>query len=154
MCGSSARAPARARSAVVDVTLSARERGQLRVTLERLPGGTARVDEIGVALDAATDVRLERAVRGRRESERADAADVHGSNLRSVEREMGMDNDGRHPLGCFYGGPEGEGYWFAVHGCERNHDGEAEALWGTQRGAREAWAHLVEAGLTRTGESG
>lgn len=63
-------------------------------------------------------------------------------------------DDSRHPLGCFYGGPKGEGYWFAVHGCPLDHDGEAEPLYGSAEGAAAALDHLRQAGLTRTGESG
>lgn len=62
--------------------------------------------------------------------------------------------DSRHPLGCFYGGPEGQGYWFIVHGCTLEHDGESEPLHGTWEGARAAFDHLRGAGLLRTDESG
>jgi hypothetical protein len=61
---------------------------------------------------------------------------------------------GRHPLGCFYGGPKGEAYWFSVVGCELDHTGDIPALVGTQGGAQAAWEHLVAAGLLRTDESG
>lgn len=62
---------------------------------------------------------------------------------------------GRHEAGCFFGGPEGEAYWFAVAGCPLAHDdGDIPPLVGTAEGAADAWDHLQQAGLTRTGESG
>lgn len=65
-----------------------------------------------------------------------------------------MPNSGLHPTGCFYGGPKGEAYWFAVHGCPLDHTGDLEALWAPAENARAAYEHLREAGLLVTGESG
>lgn len=61
-------------------------------------------------------------------------------------------DDGLHEAGCFYGGPDGEGYWFAVAGCPLAHDGDVAALVGTEQGAREAWAYAEQIGMTTTGE--
>jgi hypothetical protein len=65
-----------------------------------------------------------------------------------------LEDSGKHPAGCFYGGPEGQAYWFAVIGCPLEHDGDTGPLWGTPEGAAAAFAHLVAAGLARTDESG
>jgi hypothetical protein len=62
---------------------------------------------------------------------------------------------GKHPAGCFFGGPDGESFWFAVQTCPLEHDGgDTPPLWATPAGAAAAWEHLQAAGLTRTGESG
>jgi hypothetical protein len=61
--------------------------------------------------------------------------------------------DGLHAAGCFYGGPKGEGYWFAVEGCPLDHSGDLEPLVAPAENARAALEHLERAGLTVTGES-
>ena len=63
--------------------------------------------------------------------------------------------NGRHPHGCFFGGPVGESYWFIVHECQLDHpDAESAPLFGTQQGAHDAYEHLRLAGLLRSDESG
>lgn len=63
---------------------------------------------------------------------------------------MSVGDDGRHPAGCFYGGPEGEGYWFAVDTCDLEHDGDIEPLVAPARNVRAALDHLDQAGLRVT----
>jgi hypothetical protein len=60
---------------------------------------------------------------------------------------------GLHEAGCFYGGPRGESYWFAVDDCALAHDdGDLPPLIGTAQGARDAWEYMEAAGLMVTGE--
>jgi hypothetical protein len=67
---------------------------------------------------------------------------------------MRPEPSGFHPHGCFFGGPEGEGFWFAVDGCPLDHsDGDIPPLVGTEEGVRAAWEHLRLAGLLRSDES-
>jgi hypothetical protein len=62
--------------------------------------------------------------------------------------------NGRHPLGCFFGGPDGEKYWFAVEGCPLEHDdADIPPLVAPAENVAAAWDHLRLAGLLRTGES-
>jgi hypothetical protein len=61
--------------------------------------------------------------------------------------------DGVHDAGCFYGGPIGEGYWFAVDTCPLSHDGDLPALVAPAENVAAALAHLRLAGLTLTDES-
>lgn len=66
-----------------------------------------------------------------------------------------MRDGGRHAAGCFFGGPVGEAYWFAVDTCPLDHDdGDIPPIVGTAYGAALAYEHLRRAGLLTTGESG
>jgi len=62
-------------------------------------------------------------------------------------------NSGLHDAGCFYGGPKGERFWFAVDTCPLDHSGDLEPLVAPAENARAAWEHIHAAGLNVTGEN-